>query len=218
MGTVHFGIPESESEWLRSNLNLTTLIEGGTYKGDTALRMSRSFDKVITMERSPIMFEVANKRLAGAGNVEQLQGDTRNLLPELLSVNDNILFWLDAHWSGGETYGRGDECPLIEELRIILNSPLQNFAILIDDARLFLSPPPLPHALEQWPTIKVIAALVPDTFDMFIRDDVLYLVPSHIEMPSYIQSISSGGASWPGSLALKMKNLITKLLTALRAS
>lgn len=218
MGTVHFGIPESESEWLRSNLNLTTLIEGGTYKGDTALRMSRSFDKVITMERSPIMFEVANKRLAGAGNVEQLQGDTRNLLPELLSVNDNILFWLDAHWSGGETYGRGDECPLIEELRIIFNSPLQNFAILIDDARLFLSPPPLPHALEQWPTIKVIAALVPDTFDMFIRDDVLYLVPSHIEMPSYIQSISSGGASWPGSLALKMKNLITKLLTALRAS
>ena len=100
-----------------------------------------------------------------------------------------MLFWLDAHWSGSQTYGEDDECPLLEELEIILSSNLKNFAILIDDARLFLAPPPLPHNLEIWPSITDICRAVPDNYDLIVRNDVIYIIPDHVEMRAYTQKI-----------------------------
>ncbi|MDR1514735.1 MAG: hypothetical protein LBS45_03495 [Synergistaceae bacterium] len=57
--------------------------------------------------------------------------------------NSPMLFWLDAHWSGGDTAGENIQCPLLEELKIILDSNSSHF-ILIDDARLILASPLLP--------------------------------------------------------------------------
>jgi hypothetical protein len=72
-----------------------------------------------------------------------IYGDSREELGPIIEREDNILFWLDAHWSGGETYGESDQCPLIKELEVIFRySKEKNFAILIDDVRLFLAPPP----------------------------------------------------------------------------
>jgi hypothetical protein len=95
---------------------------------------------------------------------------------------------LDAHWSGGDTYGQEDECPILEELKIIFNSPIKNFAILIDDARLFLAPPPLPHILKSWPTIRQIIKVIPEEFDIIINDDVIFIVPTKVNFPKHIQS------------------------------
>ena len=58
-------------------------------------------------------------------NITLLRGDTRDDLQLLLSDIDNV-FWLDANWSGGETYREQDECPLLKELDIIFNSPMKN--------------------------------------------------------------------------------------------
>jgi hypothetical protein len=69
------------------------------------------------------------------------------------------MFWLNGHWSGGQTYGENDECPLIEEIGEINMSTDTHF-LFIDAARLFTSPPPLPHHIERWPSIdKVIEAV-----------------------------------------------------------
>lgn len=38
MGLVNFGIPDRETEYLKSALNLNVFVEGGTYRGGTAKR------------------------------------------------------------------------------------------------------------------------------------------------------------------------------------
>ena len=52
MGLANFSAPEIEVEYLRSNLNLDVVVEGGTYKGDTAKHMSCKFETVYTIEKS----------------------------------------------------------------------------------------------------------------------------------------------------------------------
>ena len=54
-----------------------------------------------------------------------------------------------------DSYGADDQCPILEEINIILATGTKH-CIFIDDARLFLSPPPLPNKTEQWPTIDQI--------------------------------------------------------------
>ena len=68
------------------------------------------------------------------------------------SLAGPAVFWLDGHWSGEKTYGQGDECPLLNEIESINRSPHEHF-VFIDDARLFMSPPPRPHLPDEWPTI-----------------------------------------------------------------
>ena len=167
---------------------LKTLVEGGTYYGGTAFEQSRLFEIIYTIEKSDIIFEKAKEKIQKIRNIIQLKGDTREHLPKILSKIDNILFWLDAHWSGGNTYGQKDECPILEELEIIFSSPIKNFAILIDDARLFLAPPPLPHNLKSWPTIQQLVKVIPNEFDIIINNDVIFIVPKKINFPKYIQS------------------------------
>ena len=187
MGIVNFGIPEHETRWLKEKINLTTVVEGGTYQGGTAKKLSKEFKNVYTIEKSDVMFEKAKQNIGSIQNITQLRGDTRDHLPSLVSQNDNILFWLDAHWSGGDTYGEQDECPLLQELEIIFSSSMKNYAILIDDARLFLAPPPLPHKVENWPTIKQVGNAIPLNFEMIVHEDVIYVVPNEIGFPDYIQ-------------------------------
>ncbi len=154
MGLVNFGVPEDDVQFFKRLFKLNVFVEGGTYKGDTARNMSRLFEKVYTIEKSDVMYEIAKQNLKNNLNVILLKGDTREYIPKILDDNDNILFWLDSHWSGGDTYGEGDECPLIEELKIIFQYKDRNYIILIDDARLFLSPPPHPHNFTYWPSFE----------------------------------------------------------------
>jgi hypothetical protein len=187
MGLVRFGVPEEDVNWLKERLALDTFVEGGTFKGGTASKMARLFDKVLTIEKSEAMYSEARQRLYSVANVVQFLGDTRDHLADIVRKSDNVLFWLDAHWSGGKTYGEGDECPLLEELQIIFESSMSNFVVLIDDARLFLAPPPSPHNVESWPTIDEVCGCVPRGFEVLVYDDVLYLVPARLEMRRYLQ-------------------------------
>ena len=179
MGLVNFGVPEKEVEFLKENMKLDILVEGGTYKGGTAKSMSKKFRKVYTIEKSDTMFEIARGNLKDTKNVTMLKGDTREHLQSILENNDNILYWLDAHWSGGDTYGEEDECPLIEELEIIFQYS-KNHVILIDDARLFLAPPPSPHKIENWPSLTDILQVLPMNWELLEFEDVIYLFPKKI--------------------------------------
>lgn len=117
-------------------MSLHTFVEGRIFKGGTAIKMSSSFNKVITIEKSKVMFDIANKNIASNNKISILQGDTREHLSDNISNNNNMLFWLDAHWSGGDTY----------------------------DASIFLAPPPLPHDINNWPTIGDILDVIPSHF------------------------------------------------------
>lgn len=180
MGLINFGVPEKETEFLKKSLGLDVFVEGGTYKGGTAKKMSETFRKVYTIEKSNVMFDIAKENLKNVSNVSMLKGDTREHLSSILDNNDNILFWLDAHWSGGDTYGKEDECPLVEELEIIFDYP-KNYLILIDDARLFLAPPPYPHKFQNWQSLTDIMKTLPESWEMIEYEDVIYLYPKKID-------------------------------------
>lgn len=190
MGLINFGIPERETEYLKSALNLKVFAEGGTYRGGTAQKMSRKFSKVFTIEKSDAMYEQSKEKLSSIENVTMLKGDTRDHLHNILNENDDILFWLDAHWSGGETYGQNDQCPLISELEIIFSYE-KNQVILIDDARLFLAPPPSPHCINQWPSLLDIIKAIPAGRDVVVFEDVIFIYPLNIELEfkSFLQTI-----------------------------
>ena len=55
---------------------------------------------------------------------------------EVTRINKPTLFWLDAHYSGGETAQGPEDSPIMKELDFILNHR-SDHCILIDDARCF---------------------------------------------------------------------------------
>ena len=190
MGLINFGVPEEEIEFLKHIMKLDVFVEGGTYKGGTAKSMGEKFRKIYTIEISDIMFEIAKENLKDTNNITLLKGDTREHLDSIIANNENILFWLDAHWSGGDTYGEEDECPLIEELDIIFKYN-KNYVILIDDARLFLAPPPYPHNFNNWQSLTDIMKAIPESWELIEFEDVIYLFPKEInnEFKSFLQNI-----------------------------
>ena len=190
MGLINFGVPEEEIEFLKHIMKLDVFVEGGTYKGGTAKSMGGKFRKIFTIEKSDIMFEIAKENLKDTNNITLLKGDTREHLDSIIANNENILFWLDAHWSGGDTYGEEDECPLIEELDIIFKYN-KNYVILIDDARLFLAPPPYPHNFNNWQSLTDIMKAIPESWELIEFEDVIYLFPKEInnEFKSFLQNI-----------------------------
>ena len=83
------------------------------------------------------------------------EGSSRYILPNLIDPSKPTLYWLDGHWSGGVTGGAEDECPVLAELSAIAGGHPDD-CILIDDARMFLAPPPPPHRPEDWPRYREI--------------------------------------------------------------
>ncbi len=178
MGDVVFGVPVAEVKWLQRKKKRSVFIEGGTYKGTSARTMAGEFDLVITIEKDPTLHAEARKRFP-LENVRYLLGDTREHLPEVLEQHPNSLIWLDAHWSGLGTYGEGDECPILDELELIFLNSLDPI-ILIDDARLFLQSPPAPHDHLEWPTIDELVRILPESYRMLVRNDVIYALHGDI--------------------------------------
>ncbi|MDJ0745519.1 MAG: class I SAM-dependent methyltransferase [Xenococcaceae cyanobacterium MO_167.B27] len=183
MGIVRMGPPTEIITKLKEYGKVANFIETGTYYGNTAYWASQIFERVVTIEYSPIMYQEATQKYGHLKNIEFLCGDSREMLKEVVSkLSQPSIFWLDAHWSGGNTYGENDECPIIYEIEIINSSPYDHY-ILIDDARLFLSPPPSPHLVEQWPDITTVINtlnLVPNRYTV-IFEDVIICVPSNVK-------------------------------------
>lgn len=179
MGIVRMGPPEELVLALQEQFGVTCLIETGTYFGGTALWASERFDRVVTIENSLPIYQKTLKKLGHIKNIEFLHGHTLSELNGIVpGLADQAIFWLDAHWSGGETYGIADECPILAEIEIINRSDFLHF-LLIDDARLFTAPPPLPHNSKHWPDITALLAVLNSKQGRYtvIVDDVVLSVP-----------------------------------------
>lgn len=195
MGIVRMGPPNDLILMLKECSEVNSFIETGTHLGNTAYWSSQKFGQVITLEYSTEMYQQATQKYGNVENIKFLQGDSRVLLQEIVSsLKQPSMFWLDAHWSGGQTYGEEDECPLLEELEIINASPYDHI-ILIDDARLFLSPPPAPHRIEHWSDISAVIDclnLVKNRYTVII-EDVIISVPNKFKpvLAQYCQDLNT---------------------------
>jgi archaellum biogenesis ATPase FlaH len=101
--------------------------------------MAKIFEHVYTIEIQLDIYNAAlnKKNELKLNNVSIYLGDSSKVLPDIIkSINVPIIFYLDGHWSRGNT-GRGDkDVPLLEELTAI-DSRNHHDIIIIDDFRLF---------------------------------------------------------------------------------
>lgn len=180
MGIVTFGIPQEITIELARLHGASVFIETGTFHGVTTKWASTHFESVHTIERAEYLYNLHCKELAQARSITPHLGDSREILPKILEgIGDQkCVFWLDAHWSGGETAGKNDRCPLLGELACLTSR--HDDMILIDDARYFLCAPPVAHKAAQWPTIpEIVSALPKGEKAPFVQivDDVIFVIP-----------------------------------------
>lgn len=153
---------------------LETLIETGTLRGGAIYALKNRFKKLYSIELSRELAATAQHRFHSHPHIQILQGDSGQLLPQLLSgVSQPCLFWLDGHYSGGVT-AQGDlETPILKEMRTIFDYPCNDHVILIDDARLF-------DGTDDYPTIDGLRALCeaerPD-YNFSVVNDMIRIHP-----------------------------------------
>lgn len=166
---------------LQSRFDLTTLVETGTFEGESTLYAAERFRRVVTIDISREYHEVAYMRCAQHQNVEFHIGDTRAVLVAVVaSLQQPALFWLDAHAAPG-LFGVSDDWPVLEELEIInrWSLPSLKHFILIDDAHCFMPATPHPAC----PTFEQVQAWASEcAYACCVRHDVIALVPSDLEI------------------------------------
>jgi hypothetical protein len=113
-------------------------VETGTEAGHTtSLASLFNFKELHTIELSKDWYDFSKEKFLGNPNIHVHFGDSSEVLPQLLkTINKKILFWLDGHYSGGNTAKGKKSSPLLEELEAIKAHDIKNNIILIDDIRL----------------------------------------------------------------------------------
>jgi hypothetical protein len=157
----------------RARYRLHTFVETGTYLGDMIWSLKYEFDRIYSIEIDPVLAKRAQTLLSGFENVTVLEGNSGDLLPQVLEkLDEPALFWLDAHYSGGITGGAGMENPVLREVRHILaDGP--GHIILVDDARLF-------DGTDNYPTLNQLAATAassPQPRRVEMQGDIICLLP-----------------------------------------
>ena len=161
------------SAYLR-RFHLRQFIETGTHMGDTLAYISRDKAvKCISIELADGYYSEATRRFSSYPNVNLLHGDSGLLLPECVrELREPALFWLDGHYSGGVTAKGGTNTPISAELAAILDSPIKNHIVLIDDARCFTG-------ANDYPCIDALMKMVREhgIYDIEVSADIIRLTP-----------------------------------------
>ena len=114
-------------------------VETGTFRGDNAAYQANWFLQVHTIELDPKLAADAKARFADAKTISVHEGDSAEVLAILADIiHEPALFYLDAHWSGGQTaLGKPEDngCPVLRELQALSLRPYADI-IVIDDMRL----------------------------------------------------------------------------------
>ena len=131
-------------------------IESGTFLGETTIKLQPYFNTLYTVELSEKYFNMFNsiKNSRNLNNIFNYQGETSDILPDIFKLFDDknkCIFWLDGHFSSGDTAKGKKDCPLIEECQIIDQLyPSDEMIILIDDVWLFKT-----YIKEDWSDINI---------------------------------------------------------------
>ena len=132
---------EFESIVQKANLNINdfkTFIETGTFEGETIALFSNFFETCYTIELSEYYYNYSSEKYKNKKNINFYKGDSSKVLPEIcLKIDTPCVFWLDGHYSHGNTAKGEKDIPLLEECKIISSNLKVPSIIIIDDVRLF---------------------------------------------------------------------------------
>ena len=186
MGAISFSIDKKLLLFFRQRLQITTFVETGTYQGDSLNVAAEFFPECHSIEMSQELYEAAKKQFADHSNITLHQGESASILEANSKrfAERPVVFWLDAHWCVGEnTAGQDSQSPLREELRAIKKLHPQS-VVLIDDARLYLCPPPEPHRFADWPDFHDLVILLQSIghhHRLMVLNDVIVFYPESIQ-------------------------------------
>lgn len=112
-------------------------IETGTLNGSTIFSLEPYFNKLYTIEFSE-KYYINTKNKYSGNKINFILGDSAVVFETLLpNISDKCIFFLDGHWSSGDTGHSNKDCPLYEEITHINNLFTNDAIIIIDDFRLF---------------------------------------------------------------------------------
>jgi hypothetical protein len=157
-----------------------TLVETGTLRGETAEAVARACPdvQVITIENSRECYDQSMERLKAYPNVRQILADSSEIMASLLpTLRTPVVFWLDAHYSGGITVRNNDgkTTAVNGELNALINAWRPDYTILIDDARHFGAPT---HG--HYPHIDNLEAMAKEKFPgtaFSVHNDIIRIIP-----------------------------------------
>jgi len=112
-------------------------IETGSYLGDgIQMAVDSGFKKIYSIELSDKYHQISTRRFSNISKVHVIKGESQEVLGELINkIKSPITFWLDGHYSAGDTAKGKIIAPLLQELDCIGNHPIKNHTIIIDDLR-----------------------------------------------------------------------------------
>jgi predicted O-methyltransferase YrrM len=112
---------------LQRKYQISTVVETGSFVGNTTILFGYLFDEVHTVEINSDFYQITKSNLKGFSNVKCYLGSSEQVFKKLLPSlkNKTVLFYLDAHW---EAFW-----PLLDELEEISKTHRDNCVIVIDD-------------------------------------------------------------------------------------
>jgi hypothetical protein len=151
---------------------LDVLVETGTFYADTVRGLRKEFRQIYSIELDEHLYRLAAARCKRQANAVLLQGDSSVRVPEVLArLTSPALFWLDAHFSGGDTAQGSVDTPVHAELIAILEDH-RSHIVLIDDMRLFANGAP------DYPSLDFVRQIALDHgYAMSTALDVIRLIP-----------------------------------------
>lgn len=161
-----------------------SLIECGTFCGEMAFGLRRSFRRIDTIELSHTLAKSAAQRVQSHRHIHVHQGDSAEHLPRLLrEASSPCIVWLDGHYSSGKIARGNRDFPVLLELTQIFQSAPGHW-VLVDDARCFTGQ-------HDYPTLEQVQQLCA-TFgrhDLRFEHDMIRIAPqSTREVPRHARS------------------------------
>ncbi|MCA9034531.1 MAG: hypothetical protein KDA81_09785 [Planctomycetaceae bacterium] len=175
-GATPHAVKQANLRQLQRRYEVQTLVETGTFRADMMVALGLYFDKLYSIELSEELFNYSVQRCRDLKNVELWQGASEDVLAEICSkLKGRVLFWLDGHFSGGDTALGKTECPVTSELDVIFSQSQITPIVLIDDAREFVGK-------RSYPTVAEIVQQANQYSRMHVTvsDDAILIVPECI--------------------------------------
>lgn len=157
------------AEYKKKN-DATVLIETGTYYGDMIEAQRTLFKKIFSIELNEELWQKGVKRFKKYKHIIILKGDSGKVLHTITKeLNENVIFWLDGHYSQGVTSRGEKDCPILEEIDAIFKNKKLNHILLIDDARCF-------NGDGDYPTIETLTKCIKEydaNYQVEVKDDII---------------------------------------------
>lgn len=150
-------------------------LETGTAGGGTVLRMKEYFKKLYTIELDPTLYHQGKALVSDTEKITCVEGDSGVMTKEIIQgIDEPILFWLDAHYSGHGTARGVVDTPIVQELLSIINHKNKKHVVLIDDAREF-------NGTNDYPELGELKKIIKDKAPWYTvsqDNDILIIEPA----------------------------------------